>query len=174
MEIKDRILQIIDAEQLTASKFADAIGVQRSSISHIVSGRNNPSLEVVQKILISFGTINSEWLLFGRGSMYKSNFDGNLFTPPDPKVKKETKESKEQVKEKLEEPSFKEEKFEEKYNVDDFETKQEEREKSKQEEKFTEKDNNVKSNSNNSTVEVFAEKIIIFNSNRTFIEYKPA
>ncbi len=69
----DRILLVLKTQNLTSSQFADEIGVQRSSISHILSGRNNPSLEFVTKILKRFPDINSEWILFGKGSMYRQS-----------------------------------------------------------------------------------------------------
>ena len=59
----------MELEQLSASKFADAIGVQRSNISHVLSGRNKPSLELVNKILDHFESINADWLLLGKGEM---------------------------------------------------------------------------------------------------------
>ncbi len=67
----ERLLLILKMKNISASKFADEIGVQRSSISHILSGRNNPSLDVVQKILKRFPDINPEWLLAGKGPMIK-------------------------------------------------------------------------------------------------------
>jgi transcriptional regulator with XRE-family HTH domain len=67
----DRILLILKSKNLSASKFADEIGVQRSSISHIFSGRNNPSLELIQKILKSYPDINPDWLIAGNGVMSK-------------------------------------------------------------------------------------------------------
>lgn len=70
--MKDRILKIIREEQLTPARFADIIGVQRSSISHYLSGRNNPGLDFVQKILLKFKNISSEWLILGKGEMYKN------------------------------------------------------------------------------------------------------
>jgi len=69
-------------ENLTATKFADEIGVQRSSISHILSGRNNPSFEFIQKILSRYKQINAEWLLTGTGNMLKKNDQQELFSPP--------------------------------------------------------------------------------------------
>ncbi len=69
--MKDRIQKILRDESISSSKFADEIGVQRSSISHILSGRNRPSLDFVQKILSRYRNISAEWLLFGRGEMYK-------------------------------------------------------------------------------------------------------
>ncbi len=67
----NRILKILKEENLTASQFADLIDVQRSSMSHILSGRNNPSLDFVHKILKAFPLINTDWLMSGTGAMYK-------------------------------------------------------------------------------------------------------
>ena len=64
-EIVERIKRIISDNGLTNSSFADKIGVPRSSISHILSGRNNPSLDVIIKILHSFDEINADSLLKG-------------------------------------------------------------------------------------------------------------
>ncbi len=71
MIMKDRLQKIIISEGLTPAILADEIGVQRSGISHILSGRNNPSYDFLQKILIRFPKLNAEWLLLGQGSMYK-------------------------------------------------------------------------------------------------------
>ncbi len=71
--MKDQILKIMEAEGLTPAKFADEIGVQRSSISHIISSRNKPSYDFILKILKRFTGVNTEWLLTGKGSMIKSN-----------------------------------------------------------------------------------------------------
>ncbi len=65
----ERIRNIISAKQMSSSGFADAIGVPRSTISHILSGRNNPSLELVQKILDAFPDIRTQWLVRGDGDM---------------------------------------------------------------------------------------------------------
>ncbi|MCK4287642.1 MAG: helix-turn-helix transcriptional regulator [Bacteroidales bacterium] len=65
----DRISLILKHKNLTSAKFADEIGVQRSSISHVLSGRNKPSLEFIQKILKTYPEISSEWILFGKGKM---------------------------------------------------------------------------------------------------------
>jgi len=80
--MKDRIEKILEDEQLSASKFADSIGVQRSSISHILSGRNKPSLELINKILDHFSHINADWLLLGKGNMTnKGNNQGPVLKP---------------------------------------------------------------------------------------------
>ncbi|NMD01263.1 MAG: helix-turn-helix transcriptional regulator [Bacteroidales bacterium] len=77
--MKNRILKFLEVENINPSKFADEIGVQRSSISHILSGRNNPSLELIQKILTRFNYINAEWLITGKGDMFKPNREPSLF-----------------------------------------------------------------------------------------------
>ncbi len=72
MNTKDagkRIKQMLDFYKITASSFAEKIAVQRSSISHILSGRNNPSLDLIYKIIESFPEINPMWLIGGQGSM---------------------------------------------------------------------------------------------------------
>jgi len=66
----ERISLILKSKNLSASQFADEIGIQRSSMSHVLSERNKPSLEFIQKILKRFPEINSDWLLFGTGQMY--------------------------------------------------------------------------------------------------------
>ncbi|MDA3912395.1 MAG: helix-turn-helix transcriptional regulator [Bacteroidales bacterium] len=69
--MKDRIFAIIQEEEMTNAKFAQEIGVQSSSISHITSGRNNPSIDLITKILNRFPGISADWLLQGKGKMYK-------------------------------------------------------------------------------------------------------
>ena len=80
--MRDRILKIMEREGLTPSKFAESIGIQRSAMSHIISGRNNPSLDVLLKILERFTYVDSDWLLFGKGEMIREHVltDHNLFT----------------------------------------------------------------------------------------------
>lgn len=80
--MKERILAVMENEGLTPSKFAEAIGIQRSAMSHIISGRNNPSLDVLIKILERFTYVDSDWLLFGKGQMMREHVltEPNLFT----------------------------------------------------------------------------------------------
>ena len=72
-----RIREIITSEGLSSTSFADEIGVQRSSLSHILNGRNNASLDFVTKTLKRFPNINPEWFIIGTGSMYKSDPQAN-------------------------------------------------------------------------------------------------
>lgn len=69
--MKDRILKFLQNENKSYAQFAEEIGVQPSGISHILSGRNNPSLDFVTKMLHRYTSLSSEWLLFGKGPMYK-------------------------------------------------------------------------------------------------------
>lgn len=104
MDIKDRIIQIMEKSGLTASEFADKIEVPRSSISHITSGRNNPSLDFIMKIKNSFPEIETNWLIFGEekevekesdkkeDSSAPTLFDTSEFEEKEtPKIKPETK-----------------------------------------------------------------------------------
>lgn len=68
-----RIEFIVHNFGLTSSKFADEIGVQRSGISHILSGRNNPSLDLIQKILNRWPEINPDWLITGKGNFGRAS-----------------------------------------------------------------------------------------------------
>ena len=77
--MKDRIQKFLQSENKSYAQFADEIGVQASGISHILSGRNNPSLDFVVKMLTKYPALSSEWLLFGRGSMYKTISQPTLF-----------------------------------------------------------------------------------------------
>lgn len=69
--MKDRLQRILQEKQLTSARLADRIEVQRSSISHILSGRNKPSMDFMEKILSTFPEISGDWLITGRGAMYK-------------------------------------------------------------------------------------------------------
>jgi transcriptional regulator with XRE-family HTH domain len=68
MEIKDRLRMIMDSHKLNAGSFADRIGVQRSNVSHVLSGRNKPSFDFVEKLLIAFPRVSAEWLFTGKQS----------------------------------------------------------------------------------------------------------
>lgn len=63
MTINDKIKQILIDKNFTPSYFADEIGVQRSSISHILSGRNRPSFDIIQKIIRRFPELGYDWIM---------------------------------------------------------------------------------------------------------------
>jgi transcriptional regulator with XRE-family HTH domain len=96
-----RLEIILDYYSLNASSFADKIGVQRSSLSHLLSGRNKPSLDFILKIMDVFPEVDLYWILNGTGSFPKSeaesesnsiaptpilsktNLETKIETPPD-------------------------------------------------------------------------------------------
>lgn len=77
--MKDRIAHIMRAKNLKASDFATLLGIQPSAVSHILAGRNNPSLEFVKKIKETFPEYNLEWIIFGTGPMTLSEPYRNSF-----------------------------------------------------------------------------------------------
>jgi len=84
VEFTSRLKKILEYNHLTASQFADQIGVQRSSISHILSGRNKPSLDFVLKVTNTFRDVDIYWLLNGKGTFPRESSHPssptNLFT----------------------------------------------------------------------------------------------
>lgn len=66
-----RIKKIIEVEGRSNGQFAEEIGISSSRLSHIFSGRNDATLEIITKILERYRGINPDWLLFGRGEMYR-------------------------------------------------------------------------------------------------------
>lgn len=73
----DRIGRILKTQKISASMFADEIGVQRSSVSHVMSGRNKPSLDFITRIVNRYPEIDSVWLLTGKGEMLRGMNDGD-------------------------------------------------------------------------------------------------
>ena len=63
----------MEAENLSPRIFAETIGVQQSTLSHILNNRNKPSLDVVMKIRQTYRHINLEWLLYGQGEMFSQS-----------------------------------------------------------------------------------------------------
>ncbi len=82
--MKDRILKIIDFYKLNGAAFAVKVGIKDSQLSHIKSGRNEPSLDIVIKILENCPEISSEWLLFGSGDMMKNVVEKTITQPIKP------------------------------------------------------------------------------------------
>ncbi len=80
--MKERILAFLQSENKSYAQFAEEIGVQPSGISHILSGRNNPSLDFVMKMLHKYPSLSAEWLLFGHGAIYKYTSQPTLFDIP--------------------------------------------------------------------------------------------
>ena len=72
----ERIKAIMAHYQLRAAQFSDAIGMQRSAVSHVLSGRNKPSLDFVLRIKKHFPEISLDWLALGDGNMLESEWSG--------------------------------------------------------------------------------------------------
>lgn len=68
-----RLIQFLQQENITQSAFADTTGVTRSSVSHILSGRNKPGFDFLESIALHYPSLNLDWLVTGRGKMYNSN-----------------------------------------------------------------------------------------------------
>ena len=69
--MREKLTILMKSEQLTMTKFAELLGIQPSGISHILSGRNNASLDMVKKVLRRFPQINPDWLLLDKNEMYR-------------------------------------------------------------------------------------------------------
>ncbi len=108
MNERQRLEQVIEHEQMTAKQFAAEVGIQAGTISNILSGRNNPSLDVMQRVLNRFRTLSSDWLILGVGSMYRQNGEGpnnTLFDikPVEPEIA--STEPTNKIQEKAQQPS---------------------------------------------------------------------
>ena len=71
--MNNRLQLILKLENLSPARLADMIGIQRSGLSHILSGRNKPSFEFINKLLLKFPDINAEWLITGKGKPLKES-----------------------------------------------------------------------------------------------------
>jgi transcriptional regulator with XRE-family HTH domain len=79
--MKERLNTILKNFKINASQFADEIGVQRASVSHVLSERNKPGFDFIQKILDAYPSISADWLITGKGEMLKSkNVEQYLFS----------------------------------------------------------------------------------------------
>ena len=144
--MKDRIIQFLSENNLTSTKFADKIGVQRSSISHILSGRNKPSFDFIEKMLLAYPELDAQWLITGKGNMYTNQ--SLLFNELD-NDKKETLTPRESNIQKSLDDNTKKDEYEEEKPIEPLN-----------------KDINYKESAN-------IERVIIFYNNGSFKEYKP-
>lgn len=166
--MKDRLEKFIKTEGLTPSRFAEIMGVQPSSISHILGGRNKPSYDFIEKFLSRFPKVNPDWLILGKGQIYRqqpgesqiSNSQRVQLFPEEAIITNET-------------------------GTDLFNIPQAE---SNQPPKFVQEDNPLKkqdpvvqkydtSSDKNSTIPNInnpdIERVLIFFKNKTFISYNP-
>ncbi|MFK7833419.1 MAG: helix-turn-helix domain-containing protein [Winogradskyella sp.] len=90
VDFTKRLQKVIDFHNETASSFAEKIGVQRSSISHILSGRNKPSLDFVMKVLHSYPEVELYWLMNGKGQFPN---DAKISKSPNSNIEKKIQKS---------------------------------------------------------------------------------
>lgn len=97
-KMNTRLQQFLGAENISQSQFADSIGVARASVSHILAGRNRPGFDFIESMAKRYPTLNLEWLITGKGKMYKADFapvqpvkenpsetvEDTLFSEPEP------------------------------------------------------------------------------------------
>jgi len=69
--MRERLSKFIEMERLTSSRLAEILGVQPSNISHILGGRNKPSFEFIEKLLLRFPKLNPDWIILGKGPVYR-------------------------------------------------------------------------------------------------------
>lgn len=79
-----RLKQFLAAENITQSQFADTINVVRASVSHVLSGRNNPGYDFIKAIMTAYPALSMEWLILGRGKMYRDSPTDAVTAPPEP------------------------------------------------------------------------------------------
>ena len=172
MDLNSRVQKIINYSELSSSEFADEIGVQRSNISHVLYGRNKPSLDFLMKIKDRFPEIQWEWLIEGKGAMIFSENEAastpssysleeskinddepiitGLFSIPSEEIEENTKQ--EEVKSEISEPI--------QYNIVENTPEISENKNISETETPTEKGNNIK-------------KIVFFYENGKFEVFEP-
>ena len=101
----ERVKLLMSVKDLSSAQLAEAIGVQRSGISHILSGRNKPSLDFVVKVLEAYPDLSESWLLKGEGEMLKSaTASQGLFSAEEPETPEVMSVVEEEVKLKTDKP----------------------------------------------------------------------
>jgi len=172
----NRINLILQAKNITAKQFAEEIGIQPSGMSHILSGRNNPSLEFVNKVIRRYPEIDANWLLLGKGQMYAAGAtespaisEPTLFAPPAPSPAPVYTPVPDPVPEPEPVPEAKEE---ERVEIRAEETRQD-LSALLSEEPGQEKVEGIKEPAPVSTDKRRLVKILFFYNDRTFEEYRP-
>jgi hypothetical protein len=82
--MNERLIAFLQAEELSSGRFADLMQIQRSGVSHLLSGRNKPGYDFFEKFLRKFPAVNIEWLISGKGKMYKEQPNVQAVAPPQP------------------------------------------------------------------------------------------
>lgn len=177
--MKNRIKQIIVEEKLTYSDFAKELDITKSSVTHIVNGRNNPSLDVILKILTIYKDVNPEWLLFGSGEMYRKDNNENLIfntekiiddtivTPKDDVIPSKNKT------EDIDKRKITEELVDDVDEEEVYKPKKSKKKKKKNKSKKSKKKNQGINESSQKSNITLSEKVIVLNKDKTYTEYIP-
>tara|TARA_B100000795_G_scaffold37117_1_gene24478 strand:- start:8479 stop:8916 length:438 start_codon:yes stop_codon:yes gene_type:complete len=88
-----RLQKVLHFYGLSATSFSEEVAVNRSTISHLLSGRNKPSLEFVMKVLQTYPEVDLYWLLNGKGSFPSTSKKTNIITNPQDSLKNQSKTS---------------------------------------------------------------------------------
>ncbi|MFV0482586.1 MAG: helix-turn-helix domain-containing protein [Bacteroidales bacterium] len=78
--MEERLAKILEDRAISSTELANSLGIQRSNVSHVLTGRNKPSFSFIEKLLSIYPDISADWLIMGSGSMYKAS---NAATPKD-------------------------------------------------------------------------------------------
>ncbi len=81
--MNQRLQQFLFAENISQAQFAETINVARASVSHILSGRNKPGFDFISGMVAKYPNLNVEWLITGKGKMYKSPTQETELQPSD-------------------------------------------------------------------------------------------
>ncbi len=82
--MKERLAKFIKNQGLTASKFAEIMEIPPSNVSHLLSGRNNPGFEFMNKMIVRFPDVNPDWLIAGNGPMCRPEIATQIHMPECP------------------------------------------------------------------------------------------
>ena len=85
-----RLQQFLAAENISQAQFADTIQVARASVSHVLAGRNKPGYDFIRSIAAHYPQLNIEWLIAGKGKMYKKENNETVRETPRQPVTDET------------------------------------------------------------------------------------
>lgn len=163
--MKDKIEKVLLYLGISPSQFADELGVQRSGISHILSERNKPSLEFIQKVLMKYKEINPEWLMTGKGEMLRGSVQRSLFSQTPDEIDSKTI-SKTESESKIINHNIEIEKLKE-LTIDTLVSENH----SKPHDNYSEPILDILKNNGDNSKEI--EKIVLFYKDKTFSVYKP-
>lgn len=79
-----RLLQFLGAENITQSQLAETLDVAKASVSNILAGRNRPGYDFIESLMLHYPDLNIEWLITGRGKMYKSSVQPSVLPDEGP------------------------------------------------------------------------------------------